>query len=1344
MENIDLSRLTSSAFERLIRALAFELMGHAGIVYSSGPDGARDFTFEGRIRGYESKDWNGYVVLQAKFKQKASSSGGDASWLESQLDRELKKFKNSRARLRKPDYYIIASNVSLSGSDGLMRGDELRQGGYTKVSSCLDKWKNEIQLKDFDIWPNDKIVDLLANCPNIRQTYAAWVTPGDILASVFSSLNSIKPEFGTVIKRGLREVTRRDQYARLKDAGNVSDDPVRISQVFIDLPVGFEDNTETYLDSLHAKKTGDGGLDIYYQQSQIVAMLAKRSGEKLDPESVTAQKIETSSLVPMRNKIVILGGPGQGKSTASMFLAQLFRAALLNTDPKTSRDSNVSKLVPEILARAKLEGIDLDFIPRYPVLVPLPRLADAISLANAANGKPPSILSQIARELSECCDCEIDRGDLRAWLSSYPWIIVFDGLDEVPPSGERQAIIQAIASFQNEIVELNADVLSIVTTRPQGYNDELDKSVWEHWNLLDLPPDRAIAYAEALGETRYPRDTFRRREIIDALRESTDNAATSRLMISPLQVTIMYLIVDTGGSVPAARWNLFNEYFEILRKRERAKGSANQKILEQNWTHLGPIHQRAGLILQTDSEHVGSALSYLDADRLKFMLRDFLTAEGFAQADIDNRAGELSTLALQRLVLLSAREEGKISFDVRSLQEFMAASALTSGNESYVEDRLTHIAGLSHWRHTFLIAASRCFADDRMHHLRSRVVALPRALEAYVPHLTAKTGALLSLEMFVDGIGADHPNSRRLLAQHALELLSLGVPNFDDRLVLVTDEHTEDIVLQIIQNAVSTVTDSLRYFSAWKLLLALASKSPGKFLSVAENFLPTDPVIVCKILGSLSHPLPSARIVASCYSSILNGSSSKFIEICSRFLDMLRRFKNSEKFPSHDDLLSLDFSYNKEDRVLKVDFLPSESEGAYSINIVRYNEFFNEEFFCSLKNASVSWEILRSAAMFSKDPSPRNFTNFLRTINTAEAMVEARNMIGNFPWPLSTAISFCEDAAVPSEMIKNVSDGNFGDAATWRAAEQRWEKFGIVSADCLVWKKEWKLDRTISEIGMPKITSSTVSHQANAALNAVRELLLILVEISNIKFRINILEVIQIIAIGVGANRLRISLNESGVFLRAIDKLDTKLSTSMLAILADEIWVDEEFLDVLERVHRRVIFFGDRTCPINLDGLIASYNSNLKRRHLLFFIALLFGINSLDRKDLDALDKSAFYPSADDSDLVRVSAFLLAETVNVDYDPRVAIEALSQCHISLIRELVILFLKNENFLGGKRIDIISSLINCVGDSFPEHRQSLIDFLRKSLASIKSTLHTRGTWVDELHLPVDAFLAVRKL
>ena len=151
MESFDLSRMTALSFERLVRALAFELLGPSGIVYASGPDGARDFTIEGNIRGYEAKGWKGYLVLQAKFRENPQLADNDINWLGTQLNGELKKYMDDAAGLRRPKYYIIATNISLSGADGNAANGKRRTGGYTKVAKFLSTWKKEINLSDYDI-----------------------------------------------------------------------------------------------------------------------------------------------------------------------------------------------------------------------------------------------------------------------------------------------------------------------------------------------------------------------------------------------------------------------------------------------------------------------------------------------------------------------------------------------------------------------------------------------------------------------------------------------------------------------------------------------------------------------------------------------------------------------------------------------------------------------------------------------------------------------------------------------------------------------------------------------------------------------------------------------------------------------------------------------------------------------------------------------------------------------------------------------------------------------------------------------------------------------------------------
>ena len=516
-------------------------------------------------------------------------------------------------------------------------------------------------------------------------------------------------------------------------------------------------------------------------------------------------------------------------------------------------------MVPEILKRAEGERISGSFPPRFPSHISLPRFADAISAARQTGANPPSLLSQIALEIGASGDQEVDRSDLRNWLRSYPWILVLDGLDEVPPTGERPAVLEAINVFFTEVNEVNADVLVVVTTRPQGYNKDLDEKLWEHWRLADLNPSQALRYAKAFGEARYPDDALRREDVHRSLVKAAGQAATARLMTSPLQVTILHFIVDTGGGVPTARWTLFNEYFEVLKRREKAKGGELQKILERHWGHLGPIHHRAGLVLQTDSEHAGGAGSRFTQERLRRLISAYLKSEGFAGDDLSGRVDELMQLAINRLVLLSQQIEGTISFDVRSLQEFMAAAAITSGDQEIMDRRLSHIAGISHWRHVLLIAASRCFADDSFHYRRATVTQITRQMDAIEPDMIARNGARLALDLLADGVALDHPNFRRPLLQHALEQLDLGPRMLDERLARVCDDAVSDIATGVISREILEGSHA-HALSAWRLLFQISQQGRSWADDLIIQLWPQGDKIDFEALDDVAVPLGSQRV----------------------------------------------------------------------------------------------------------------------------------------------------------------------------------------------------------------------------------------------------------------------------------------------------------------------------------------------------------------------------------------------------------------------------------------------------------------------------------------------------
>lgn len=1331
MESFDFTRMTALSFERLVRAFSFQLFGPPGIVYSSGPDGARDFTIEGKIRGYESKGWTGYLVLQVKFCEKPLGKDNDISWLENQLQGELVKYTDEAAGLKRPDYYIIASNISLSGSDGNAGKGKRRTGGYTKIANVFKKWQNDINLKDFDIWPAAKIVDLLISFPEVRQAYAAWVTPGDVLTAVLSQFQNSNIDFKKIINRSLMQAIRRDQYARLRDAGSVIDDPVRVSQVFIDLPLVYEE---------HADKTSLKNL-VNFKPVTFVNMLVERAKERFDADPNEENYLEQFKTTRPQNKIVIMGGPGQGKSTASMFLAQFFRASLLNFDRSAMVDTNVKSLIPEILARAKSEGVSANVVSRYPVFVSLPRFADAISQAKENQKKLPSLLIFIADEISETSDSDLTRDDLRKWLAAYPWIIILDGLDEVPPSGERQSVVNAIAAFQTEVIDQKADVLTLVTTRPQGYNNDLDKLHWEHWILQELPAERAIAYATALGEIRYPLDSYRREEILKAVSSATQKQATARLMISPLQVTIMYLIVDTGGSVPVARWNLFNEYFEILKKRERAKGSTNQKILELNWSHLGPIHQRAGLVLQTDSEHVGGALSYLDADRFKLMLYSFLETEGFNHDDLHHRVSELIKLALQRLVLLCSREEGRISFDVRSLQEFMAASALTSGSDIDVENRLAHISALSHWRHTFLIAVSRCFADDKLHHLRSRMVALPRVLDSIVVEELAYSGPILSLEMLVDGIGSDQPKSRRLLAQHALELLAAGVDEYDDRISQIIDEQTVDIFKATLIKGVNSGGLNPRHLSSWRLLLSLAKKFPEKFLPIAEQNFPEAPSAVVEILSATTHPLPNTFLIKKSFDAILRCSAKEFSE---SILLFRKRFKRHNKLANFGagSYASLDFFSETENGLLSIGLLASEGRSVANLKVVSITGFPSK--FTSILPSHSSWKYLKAVSIFSKAPSKSTLIDIFVLIQSAEDYEEIRKLDVYVPWPVATIFKSLDNYLDLPRVVGEIAAGDFGDLVIWQDIESRWVANGFTLADLLKFGNAGLEISSFENIGLPYFSRYGVSTDKTKCLEIIKILLPIVQQYTNSVNSVLISDVTQFIAIGAEGVVDAIDFASSRDFLVFIDPLECNLSAHFLPLLSKKIWENSECLKLISRISDRIIYYSENKVSLDALQIVSAFNFDPSNRGLLNLLTIIIESNESEGKGLTLLDKSGLIWQESDSNIIQVSVFLLAELAQENYDLSQAISVFSSIDSSKAKSTFLALADRNEFWGENRQFILSSILTNLGENSSPLAGKLRQLLRKTIDSTRSSLPEYNTWHSELNLPYDAYLGLKKI
>ncbi len=130
MADYGFTGLSWRSFEKLVQALALKILGPGVTIFGEGPDGGREATYESRMNFPSSAEpWDGYCVIQAKFRQRPGKDDGD--WALGNLEDELKKFADPEHELRKPEYHIFVTNAILSPVSEI--------GGKDKAEAVFEK-----------------------------------------------------------------------------------------------------------------------------------------------------------------------------------------------------------------------------------------------------------------------------------------------------------------------------------------------------------------------------------------------------------------------------------------------------------------------------------------------------------------------------------------------------------------------------------------------------------------------------------------------------------------------------------------------------------------------------------------------------------------------------------------------------------------------------------------------------------------------------------------------------------------------------------------------------------------------------------------------------------------------------------------------------------------------------------------------------------------------------------------------------------------------------------------------------------------------------------------------------
>jgi hypothetical protein len=747
MHDFPLEQLGPRAFEQLTVALSLQVLGSGVSAFGAGRDGGREASYQGPVNWSATSDfgegsWDGYIVIQAKQRENPTDPKSNAAWLKGQIDNEFASWlSDSSNRGKFPEYIIFVTNVRLSSVPVV--------GGIDLLNDHIHDWVHGLNKEDFSgrlgrrglrgwkIWHRDQLNGLLTVNQGIRNAFPGMLTAGDILSRLSSLTGIADPnELYPVLTAHAWSSLAHERWVNFSEAGGSARKSVE--RVMVDLRIdGPQPREETVLREIISR--GDMSLKSSLQTERTP------------------------------RHIVITGQPGNGKSTLSRYITQVYRANFLSEEDATGSTAEVIESTKKSLSRLH---VDMPNNCRWPVRVNLAELADDLG-----PGGDMSLLRWLSEKISRRADVDLRPAILKRWLRNWPWIIVLDGLDEVTSPEVRRRIMDEIEGFVEEADRIDSDLLAVVTTRPTGYTEKIDPKNFEQVDLRYLDIEEALSYGRLVTRQRLSDDEDRKEQVLQRLDRHSREPAMVRLMKTPLQVLIMTFILERLGSLPSDRYQLFWRYYETVYDRESAKNTSFASLFSDHKGAITELHESVGLALQIRSENESDARSLLPRAELQSMAEDRMAEIGYEPVEEAKKiAQKIVTVATQRLVLLVPAEDDSFTFELRSLQELMAARALTDGNEQQLRKRLAITAPSPHWRNCWIFVAGRLFHEGPDHR-RDLVIEVVERFDRseHWPGWLCPVGPELAADLLDDGLASTRPKWQKRFIMVALRAVD-GVP----------------------------------------------------------------------------------------------------------------------------------------------------------------------------------------------------------------------------------------------------------------------------------------------------------------------------------------------------------------------------------------------------------------------------------------------------------------------------------------------------------------------------------------------------------------------------------------
>ncbi len=757
------NELSPEKFQRLINVILTARFGEkARLTPLRGSDGGRDGETAFDQPGQEFIEFQlpavtrprspfiapepGRYLFQVKHHRTNESRPQDSrAKVVSDFGEELTGNVLSRSGDERVNFFYLITNVS-SSEEAMVKIDDRKRVLTPRARPLFA-----------DVWWQEQIVAFLDQMPSLWAAYPELFAGG--VVPLLGQIATLQPKgIPLAIRLALSKQTNRDKQIKFRQIDLQRD----LAALFVDLDVALgalDKSTRIDLLGSHGRQhLFDMRQHGLHQEAQVEMESSEAESdeedlifdmvdydEETDEPHLSALWLLLNESSHCARKIILEGGPGQGKSTITQMAAQIYRENLLAPQfPMKAEGRWQSPEKSRLVLRLELR----DFAEWF-----------RSKSAEEKDTEAGSVEEFLSKELQrEAGGATVTVEDIHGLAGATPLLLIFDGLDEVASDELRDRTLARIDDCVARLEQAEADLRVIVTTRPPAIAGRGERlSEFHRFTLSPLSARRIEEYLQRWLAVQAPEEDESRRIRNAYLNRRADDYVQA-LARNPMQLSVLlHFIRLKGEAFPSQRAELYRDYFQVVIDRDVEKNSYlrdHRKLIEE--LH-GVLAFRIHAL--TETEQADRSLAY---PQLLKIVRSWLHKQG----ESEDMAESLFKVGNERLGLVVAlRGEGhdtRYGFSIQPIQEYFAAAFI---NEHFALDKahslFEEMARRPYWQEVALFLGG-------LRRSTEKADLLARCKQLDDPNVVPwrGNGYITALRMLQDGI-----LSQRHLAADALDFL---------------------------------------------------------------------------------------------------------------------------------------------------------------------------------------------------------------------------------------------------------------------------------------------------------------------------------------------------------------------------------------------------------------------------------------------------------------------------------------------------------------------------------------------------------------------------------------------